>query len=110
MPPKKIIDQLTGVESCIAARLVRDTLASTKTASQKIDFISAFVEDLESKLHKDLTNEEKTRKFMKEVMSWLNLADKKCSKQLLKQGFKTKKDQEYYIDIQMIYETKNPLA
>lgn len=105
MPPKKVIDQLTGVEACIAARSIRDTLSSTKSAKEKLDFISAFVEDLESKIDKKTTDEEKTRKFMKEVMKWINLADKKCSKQLVKQGFKSEKEQKYYIDIQMLYQT-----
>lgn len=104
MAPKKIIDQLNGVESCIAARSIRDTLTSTKSDQEKLNFISAFVDDLGSNVDTSLKTEIKIKKLMKEISSWLLKADKKCSKQLVKQGFKTEKDQEYYIDIQMMYE------
>lgn len=110
MAPKKIIDQLTGVEACIAARNIRDTIVSTKSQKEKLNFVSAFIDDLESNLDSKITNEEKSKKFIKEVSNWLVKADKKCSKQLVKQGFKTEKDQNYYIDIQMIYQRKNPLG
>lgn len=105
-PKKKTLDQLTGVESCIAARTVRNTIISKKSNQDKIDFISAFVDDLEINLKSKKTNDEKTKLLLKEVFNWLEKADKKCSQQLVKQGFKTKKEQEDYIDIQMIYETE----
>ncbi len=105
-PKKKTLDQLSGVESCISARLVRDTIVSKKSNQEKIDFISGFVDDLETKLESKKTNGEKTKLLLKEVFNWLELADKKCSKQLVKQGFKTEKEQKEYIDIQMIYETE----
>lgn len=103
MAPKKVIDQLTGIEACIAAREIRKAISGVKTQQEKIEFISVFVDGLDSKIDGKFGSR-RSKVFMDEVLKWLDMADKKCSKQLFKQGFKTEKEEREYIDIQMLYQ------
>jgi hypothetical protein len=103
MASKKVIDQLTGIEACIAAREIRKAMADVKSQQEKIEFISVFVDGLGSKIDGKFGSQ-RTKVFMDEVLKWLEMADKKCSKQLVKQGFKTPEAQKEYIDIQMLYQ------
>jgi hypothetical protein len=103
-PSKKNIDKLSVKDLCIASRLIRKELQTEKTLEDKISFIDLFVDGLSDKIYSEKTDEKMLLRMVKEVSKWLEKADDKCSTGLYKQGFKTKEEQKYYIDIQMLYE------
>ena len=103
-PTKKNIDKLSLKELCISSRLIKKELQTEKTLVDKISFIDVFVDGLADKIYSEKTDEKMLLRMAKEVSKWLEKADEKCSKGLYKQGFKTKEEQKYYVDILMLYE------
>jgi adenylosuccinate synthase len=102
---KSVIDQLEGVDICLAVKLIHETMSSDKSAKEKFDLVSAFVEGLEEKVQKKLSVKDKLDTFYKELDKWIEEADKKCKANLKKLGI-SKKNREYYIDLEYQMEKK----